>query len=127
VKKAVLLLLFLAGCAPDSRADFRHEGESICRDLAKELHKIETPQQLNLAAPKLKSCFNRLADVMIAARKFEGEEEESFDPGPKDKSASDALVAELKRIYRLEGGREAIEKIQKEALLKIDSFESKRK
>ena len=58
---------------------------------------------------------------MIEARKFQ--EEEPFEPDTTNTLVSDMLKEELKRIYKLEGGREVIEKAQKEALIRLDAFE----
>lgn len=107
--------------------DFQHEGESICRDIAKELKNIQTREELVKAAPKLKTQFNKLVDLMMEARAFQQESEEVFDPMRAVSDAGDLLLVELKRIYKLEAGRETIEKAQKEALLRLDAFERKRK
>jgi len=107
--------------------DFQHEGESICRDITKELKKIQTREELVKATPKLKLKFSKLVDLMIEARAFQQESEEAFDPMVAASDASFLLLNELKRIYKLEAGRETIEKAQKEALLRLDAFERKRK
>jgi len=125
VKRALALLIFLQACAPSSSEDFYHEGEALVRELTLALVKIETREDLMAAAPKLKEYFGQLVSLMIEARKFEKENEEFFDLSHLDRSASDALLGEMRRIYKLEAGRETIEKAQKEALLKLDSFHYK--
>ena len=114
------LFLMLCACSPSSLDDFRHEGESICREFAHELKGIETHEHLLKEAPKIKAYFDRLVTVMIQARKFQKEAEESQPLINEDSLASKALLGELKRIYQLEAGREIIEKAQKEALIKLD-------
>lgn len=123
----LMFFLLLTACSPNSMEDFHHEGESICREITHELKKIQTREDLLQSAPKLKSKFNKLVDLMIEAKIFQQESEEAFDPMTFKKEASRALLNELKRIYKLEAGREIIEKTQKEALIKLDAFESKKK
>lgn len=101
--------------------DFQHEGEAICRDLTQELKKIQTREELVKAAPKLKEKFETLVDLIIEARKFQEMTEEEW--APLESEANDSLVLELKRVYKLEAGRETVEKAQKEALLRLDAYE----
>ena len=127
MKKIFIFLIFLTACSPHSMEDFQHEGESICRDITKELKKIQTHNEFVKAAPKLKLKFNKLIDLMIEARAFQQESDEAFNPMATASDASSLLLAELKRVYKLEAGRETIEKTQREALLRLDAFERKRK
>lgn len=125
MRRRLLLFYFLlaAGCSPNSEADFFHEGEALCRQLTEELSQIETAQQLREEAPKLKGYFNKIAELAIAARRFQMEEERREEVEEMPFQASHNLSLELKRIYQLEGGREAVEKAAHEALLKLDAFE----
>lgn len=118
MRKVLAALLFLAsGCSPQSQDDFHHEGESICRALVEELQEVENRQDLLKIAPRIKQHFEDLVDLMIAARKLQ------VEPRVDSTEMSQVLQAELKRIYRIEGGREVIEKAQKESLLRLDVFE----
>lgn len=119
VKICILFLLFFVACSPSSLEDFRYEGESICKDLTQELKKIETSQQLIVKAPKLKTYFDKLVVVIIQAKKFQKEHEEASVVVDGKSQASQNLLAELRRIYELEGGRELMEKIEQEALIKL--------
>lgn len=125
MRRGLLLFYFLftVGCSPNSEADFFHEGEALCRQLTEELSHIETAQQLREEIPKLKGYFNKIAELAIAARRFQMEEERREDVEQIPFQASPLLSLELKRIYQLEGGREAIEKAAHEAFLKLDAFE----
>jgi hypothetical protein len=121
----IWILLLLAACSPNSSEDFQHEGEAQSRRLTQFLQKVENREQLLKAVPKLKLKFNKLVDLMIEARKFEqSHPDEISDPFSLDMETNQALIAELKRIYKMEGGRETIEKAQKEALLRLDLFEN---
>ncbi len=120
-------VLLLSACNPNSIEDFRYEGEAKSHALAAELRKIHTREQLLKAAPLLKKRFNSLVDLMIEARAFQQKhpEETAGDFDLDQHPASDALREELERIYHLEGGKEAIEQAQREALLRLDAFERK--
>lgn len=126
LKGSVFILLFalLAACSPSSREDFREEGRSISRSLIKELHAIHSQRELLNRFATLKNLFERLTEVMIAARKFQMARP---DNGPifftsEDRRISDLLRAELNRIYRQPGCRELLEKAQQQALDKLDRW-----
>jgi len=127
MRRWLCLLLLLVGCSPTSKEDFQYEGEAICRQLVEELKKVQSREELIKAAPKLKGRFNELVDLMIEARVYEQQHEEEFDVIPQASETSQQLLTELKRVYQLEAGRETIEKAQKEALLKLDAYEARRK
>ena len=117
----VWILAMLCACSPSSLEDFHYAGESICKELAGELKGIETHEQLVKEYPKIKSYFDKLVSLIIQARKFQKEHEE--DMPVMGSSASNTLLCELKRIYEIDGGRDIIEKAQKEALIKLDISE----
>lgn len=124
---ALVLLLLLIGCSPNSKEDFQHQGEAICRELVEKLKKIETREELVEAVPVLTRKFDELVELIIEARTFQQKKEEEFDVMPEASENSLQLLNELKRIYKIEAGREMIEKAQKEALLKLDAYENRRK
>jgi hypothetical protein len=124
----LICLLFSFGCSPGSLDDYQKEGESVCRTLTNELKDIETRDDLVKALPKLKKRFHHLVDVVIEARTFqEGHPEEKNDLSFDSHQASEALKSELKRIYQIEGGRELVENAQREALIRLDTFEKELK
>jgi len=127
MKNVFIFFLLLTACSPHSMEDFHHEGDALCRKIAHELKQIETGEELMRAIPKLKTQFNQLVELMIEARRFQYKSEEVFDPISIKTEGSRTLLAELKRVYQIETGRELIEKAQKEALLKLDAFERKNK
>jgi hypothetical protein len=124
MRVCLLALLLLASCGPNSLDDYHREGEARCRKLVKELRAIHTQEELVLAQPRLRQHFNQLVTLMIAARKYQytHHEECPLLPAEEDVPTQDLFV-ELRRIYAMEGGKEAIERAQKEALIKLDAFE----
>lgn len=105
--------ILLAGCAPSTFEDLRYEGEAETRKLASELKTIESKEDLYRSLPRLKKRYNKIADLLIEARKFEEREGEPS-------AVSEELFAELARLYEIPGGREAIESCQSEAIRRLD-------
>ena len=120
-----LFLLILISCGPNSLEDFQKEGESFSRRLANELKEIQSRDELAKAAPHLKTRFNELVDLVIAAQTYADRHLDECLFDPTENPYSNELRLQLERLYRLEGGREMIEKAQKEALIRLDAFEKK--
>lgn len=111
------------GCAPSSPHEFRQEGESLCRSLVKELQQVETREDLVKLSPYLRKCFSQFAELMMAAHAYEREHAgEAVSEESEDYLASEALMEEMKRIYRIEGARKIIEDAQREALFALDGY-----
>jgi hypothetical protein len=119
-----LIVLALSSCGRNSLEDFRSEGEEITRSLIQEFRKIRTRSQLLNASPKLKRLFNDLVDVMIAAHEFR-HKQANLDKNfvSYNSELSNQLRLELNRIYKIEGGRQIIEKCEEQALHRLDAYE----
>lgn len=117
-------LLVFCSCSPGSLEDYQYEGEAFARSLVKELKKIQTNEDLKGAEPLLKKKFNALVDLMIEAKEFQRKhpQEEEVDVMHYNHPHSEALLEELKRVYLIEGGREMVEKTQREALIRLDGY-----
>ena len=111
----------LLGCNPSSYEDFQCEGDAHCRKMLSTLKAIQDRQQLLQAQPILKQHFEDLVNLIIAARKFQQNNLEIKDFHPSFYSVH--LKEELKRIYEIESGREIIEKAQKQAFLRLSTWE----
>lgn len=129
---SVLFLLVIAalasGCSPGSLKDFRHEGESACRDIVADLQSIENREDLMRMEPILKKRFEKLVSLIIEARQFQiaYPEEALSVQMPQENDLSDVLKEELERVYSIEGGKEIVERAEREAMLKLDAFEKMR-
>lgn len=122
------MLLLLPGCNKRSLDDFRLEGEEVVHSLTQELRKIRTRDQLLKSTGKLQRLFNELTDIMIAAHGFNQKQIKSEkSPMPFNSELNNRLRSELNRIYKIEGGRQIIEKCQEQALHRLDAFEKKLK
>jgi hypothetical protein len=116
----------LVGCQPTSLEDFQWEGSSHARALLKDLQKIESREDLSRIEPLLKKDFHKLVDVIIQARAFQQKNPEEEIPFQNINPILNAsLRDELKRVYEIEGGRECVERVQREAMLKLDAKERK--
>ena len=116
---------FLVGCSPGSLSDYRYEGESTCRDIIGDLQRVETREDLARLEPILKRNFEKLVIVIIGARQIQIKypEEALALPLHVESDVSDLLKEELERVYRIEGGKEIVERAQREAMLRLDGFE----
>jgi hypothetical protein len=124
--KRILLLvcLFLFGCQPTSLEDFQWEGSSLVRVLLKDLRKIETREDLIVMEPVLKKDFEKIVELIIQARTFQQKNPESEISFQNiNPTLNLSVKEELKRIYEMEGGRECMERSQREAMLKLDAKE----
>lgn len=113
----------LISCSSRTLDDYRDEGEGIVRALTAELKKIRTRDDLLVHAPRLKQLFGSLVDIIIEAESYKKAhpEAELVSHHKRDQSASDQLRIELNRVLHLEGGREVIEKVQEEALRRLET------
>jgi hypothetical protein len=125
---AFILIVLAAGCSPNSLEDFQHEGEAMNRALAKDIREIRTREELVKAIPRLKKRYEEFVDLIIAAKEYQQEhlEEEPPEVNFSDLPNGELLFWELKRIYAMEGGRESMEKAQREALIRLDAYERNR-
>lgn len=119
------LILLISSCAPSSYEDFRHEGEACARALVKDLRQIESYDDLLTMQPVVKKHFEKLVDLMIEARQFQlkNPDLELIDI---EETYSYLLKEELKRVCQMEGGKEILEKMQHEALVRLDAYERSR-
>lgn len=108
-----IVFLALIGCAPSSWEDLRAEGEAETKKLAELLHGIDTKEQLERELGRIKKIYNRFGDLVVAVRKV------GTDGAGEPSLASDALFAELARLYEMPGCRALLEEAQKEAIEKI--------
>jgi len=123
IPMAIFLMSLLCGCSPNSLEDFHYEGESRCRALIQDLQKIHNREELTKAIPTLKKSFEELVTLMIHAREFQENHPDENTSAAYESAASTLLAEELRRIYAMEGGREVIEHVQQEALVRLDAFE----
>lgn len=130
---SLFIFALLLSCSSRSPEDFHDEGEGIVRALTAELKKIHSRDDLLLHTSKLQKLFNELADVIIAAQEYKDQHPnlelraELHTMNKKEQqTSSDQLRIELNRILHMEGGRETLEKVQEEALNRLDAFEQSR-
>ncbi len=106
----IFALFFLAACQPASLSDLRVEAAAEMRKAATLLHRVDTRDQLGEVLPELQRTFTRLAKLALKARELD---DAPFEESPTP--SSDALFAELARLYEMPGCRALIESAQSEA------------
>jgi len=123
----LLLLLISTGCSPRSLQDYKEEGEGVVHTLVEDLKAIRTRDELLSVSGRLRRHFDRLAEIMITAEEYRREHthtdtDECYVP---NRELSDQLREELNRLYRIQGGRQIIEKCQEQALHRLDAYQKK--
>lgn len=123
----ISVFIFLCTGCSHTLDDYHEEGQGVIRSLIQELQAIYTHQQLLEASAKLQNDFDRLVDIMIAARQLSLNKVDHTENETKNRyDLSDQLRIELNRIYQIEGGRQIIEKLQERALFRLDAYEKSR-
>lgn len=120
----ISVVSMLSACQPTALEEFQLEGGALSRALLQDLRKVETREDLVFLEPILKKDFNNLVNLMIQARAFQQKNLDFEIPIQNANQILNAsLVEEMKRIYDIEGGRECIERAQREAMLKLHARE----
>lgn len=112
LRKFGWMLLFMCSCAASSGERCRSKGKKIVREIVKMLQGVENHEELQAATPQLKKQFKRLAIVLVEMRNLKEPLLEKKEPLPE----SEALFAELARLYEIPGCREIIERSQVDAV-----------
>jgi hypothetical protein len=117
------ILILVTACYGSSLDDYREEAAGINLSILKDMQSVQSRDELIVRLPHLKKLFNKLVDVMIAAHELKAKhttETPAFSA--EDRILSDVLLAELTRVYAIEGARDLVEKIQEEALYRLDAY-----
>jgi len=117
VKIWIIFLGLLMACnrAPTPR-DIREKGQEVTCELLLLLKKMKSREDLYAALPSLETHFLEWARVMKEAE----EVTLPFPPlTPEQLALNDELKIELQRIYKIEGGRQALESSQHKALQEL--------
>ena len=119
-----LALIMFFGCQPSSLEDFQLEGASHMRFLLEDLREIRHREDLARVEPLLRKRFEEMTDLMIRALEFQQKHPDMERAYLVENQAlSELLQEEMQRVYALEGGKECIEKAQREAMLRLDAKE----
>lgn len=117
-KTFLLFLVFLIGCSPTSLQELRVEADAEARKLAKELHSVETIQDVKKKSKRIKKRFHRIAKLLVESRKYGASVEGVLPSGER-------LFIELSRVYEIPGAQEVLERIQTESVQLLDKDHSR--
>lgn len=106
-------LFLFASCSPSSLHDIRCEADSEITKLVLDLQLVKSKEDLQKQSVRIKKRFNRMADLLIAARNFELTASEAS-------IAAETLFVELARLYEIPGVRDLMENLQEEAVRRLD-------
>lgn len=115
----LVFLAFLTSCQSSNYEDFREKGRSKTRSLIAELKKNRTKDQLIEHEEDILRAFSEITSLMKAVQEFH-ESHPGLEPPPltaEDRELSDQLRMELLRIYRLEGGKEIVDRCRENSLI----------
>ncbi len=110
-----LIFFLLVSCVNHSWQQLRSEGELETHRLAVILHEVDTKEELIVVLPQIKKIYTRIAELVLEVKKLEDK-----GPLPFPSEASDALFAELARLYEMPGCRALLEQAQVDALVLLD-------
>ena len=113
-----LAILLMISCSTQTPDDFKKESRRHISALICELKKIRNRDDLLLHTSELQFHFNSIADLMIRSKEYHAQygETDSDVSEQNDLFINDQLSIELNRVLHMEGGREIILKVQKEAI-----------
>lgn len=114
-KLCILVLSWMMSCTRSAQEERHQTNQEILERLLAELSHIHSPQDFSPSFLRLQALFEKMAELLLNA------EEEPHAEDPHIREISEKLKQELVRIYRLEGGREWMEKAQEKALGKIET------
>ncbi|MCI0381972.1 MAG: hypothetical protein L0207_02830 [Chlamydiae bacterium] len=116
------ILFFLFGCQIYSSDRIQKKSEECCENILDTFIQIQSHDDLVQMESQLKRQFDELVELIIKAKVFFKKNPHKIPPQLPINSFNDALKEELMRIYKIEGGREVVERAQKEALIRLDGF-----
>ncbi len=107
-------LLLLCSCSSHGRSNT--QAVRYARSLCQELEQVESVDELKERELKIKKLFNNIAQLLIESSHSSDERQ----PLPLPPELAHKLREQLERIYRMEEGREIMERAQGEALRWLD-------
>lgn len=119
------LALIFVSCSPNSKEEWRLEGANISRDLIESFKEIHSLDELERKAPRIKKKFNKLVDLVIAAKKYHMKHPDEEESKVRPELVNELLKAELIRIYQIDGCQPYLEEIERDSLHKLDQFAKK--
>lgn len=119
------LVLFLVACSLKSTRDFEAQGRAQLERLTQELREVHDLNELKLHQKSLKKRFTQLAKLMIQFNEFL-EKNPQMKKSPDDQLVLSAfdLKQEMERLLSIEGAKEVVTNIQKEAFLQLSLVEA---
>lgn len=116
----IVIALCIMSCAPSTPKEFNNESKRIQTELLEQFRMVETLDDLIKRGPKIRSLSYELVELIQRADSYYKKTHEEMMP--LELPISEVLKAEMKRIYQFDGGRETVEKYQREALFLLDEY-----
>lgn len=117
-----LILVLLVGCNPTSQVEWRFEGEAATKELVSQLEKVESLEDLQREAPKIKKSIGKIVDLAIAAKKYQISHPDMLEASFDSTHISDLLKNEISRLYQIDGATGIMEELERDSLHRLDQF-----
>jgi len=119
----LLIALFFCSCEKGGLKAIRTSASSVMQDMTATLQKVETKEDLEKAAPKLKTFHERLIDLVEKSALFTNESaEEELGASLEERQASDNLKEQIVRVLEIGDTYEVMIEIQENALHRLDQI-----
>lgn len=120
------LLIVLAACSPKDHSGYVKKADRVFVSMIKILEEVEYPSDIYLIA-KLNPYYQQIAELMVSSACLEEKNKTVFSVDILEAPHAACLNRELKRIYKMEGGKAACEAAARDglAILKKHSFKTK--
>ncbi len=109
------LVVVFSSCTLPNKESLQKKGESIQKSLVEDLKEVSCKEELIEKIPNLKKNFIKMAKLTAEVSLFLVEH--PSENSPYNPKTGEELYRELLRIYEIPGGKEILERIQKEAIL----------
>lgn len=113
-KLCILGIFWMMSCTRSAQEERQQTTKETLERLLVEFNHIQSLQDFSPSFLRLQALFEKIAELFLNT------EEELSSEDPPIGEINEKLKQELVRIYRLEGGREWMEKAQEKALGKIE-------
>lgn len=119
----LLVAIFFCGCGKGDLKAIRTSACSVMQDMTATLQKVETKEDLERAAPKLKTLHERLIDLVEKSALFTNESaQEELGASLEERQASDNLKEQIVRVLEIGDTYEVMIEIQENALHRLDQI-----
>lgn len=121
----LLIFFLLFSCGVHSKADCRNSAKGVVKSMMYQLRQVDSIEDLQRVGPALKKKFVSLVDIMILAQNVDAPLSDEIEY--VQSYLNNALKIELERIFKIQGCKEKMQELQREALIRLDKHHQRLK